>query len=268
MITYSLKDALEALKEKRAEAEKAAEKAGRPIRYPPPDELRAEAAEEAPAILLTIADSAGKAIRVISGPAGKGIQRVAWDLRLPAHVLPAARPQSPEDEIFGTGPSGPYVVPGRYSVTLSQRVAGAVRQLAEPVSFNVVLDPQGVATLADHSARGQFQEKLQDLRRRLAGALELANSSNAKLDAMKRALDATPAAPRTVHDQTREVQGKLNAILLELRGDQALGSRSVRTPASISGRASGISGGQGRSLSAPNQHASGAVRNCERVVWR
>lgn len=251
VITYSLKDALQTLKEKRVEAEKAAEKAGRPIRYPPPDELRAEAAEETPAILLTIADSAGKAIRMISGPAGKGIQRVAWDLRFPAHVLPAARPQSPEDEIFGTGPSGPYVVPGRYSVTLSQRVGGAVRQLTEPVSFNVVLDPQGVATLADHSARGQFQEKLQDLRRRLAGALELANSTNTKLDAMKRALDATPTAPRTVHDQTREVQGKLNAILLELRGDQALGSRSVPTPASISERANGISGEQGRSLSRP-----------------
>jgi photosystem II stability/assembly factor-like uncharacterized protein len=253
VIAYALKDALQTLKEKRVEAETAAEKAGRPIRYPPPDELRAEAAEEAPAILLTIADSAGKAVRVISGPTGKGIQRVAWDLRVPAHTLPAARPQSPEDEIFDTGPSGPYVIPGKYSVTLSQRVGGVVTQLAGPVSFNVVLDPQGVATLADHSARWQFQEKLQDLRRRLAGALELANTTNTKLDAMKRALDATPSAPRTVHDQTREVQRKLNAILLELRGDQALGSRSVPTPASISERANGISGEQGRSFSRPTK---------------
>lgn len=251
LITYALKDPLQTLKEKRVEAEKAAEKAGRPIRYPPPDELRAEAAEEAPVILLTIADSAGKAVRVIGGPTGKGMQRVAWDLRVPAHTLPAARPQSPEDEIFDTGPAGPYVIPGKYSVTLSQRVGGVVTQLAGPVSFNVVLDPQGVATLADHSARWQFQEKLQDLRRRLAGSLELANTTNAKLEAMKRALDATPSAPRTLHDQAREVQRKLNAILLELRGDQALGSRSVPTPASISERANGISGEQGRSFSRP-----------------
>lgn len=253
LITYALKDPLQTLKEKRVEAEKAAEKAGRPIRYPPPDELRAEAAEEAPAILLTIADSAGKAVRVINGPTGKGMQRVAWDLRVPAHTLPAARPQSPEDEIFDTGPAGPYVIPGKYSVTLSHRVGGVVTQLAGPVSFNVVLDPQGVATLADHSARWQFQEKLQDLRRRLAGSLELANTTNAKLEAMKRALDATPSAPRTLHDQAREVQRKLNAILLELRGDQALGSRSVPTPASISERANGISSEQGRSFSRPTK---------------
>jgi photosystem II stability/assembly factor-like uncharacterized protein len=251
VLTYYLKDALQTLKQKRVEAEKAAEKAGRPIRYPTPDELRAEAAEEAPAILLTIADSAGKAIRVLSGPTGKGIQRIAWDLRVPAHVLPAARPSSPEAEIFDTGPVGPYVIPGKYSATVSRRVGGVVTQLAGPVSFNVVLDSQGTLTLADHSARWQFQEKLQDLRRRLAGALELANTTNTKLDAMKRALDATPAAPRTVHDQTREVQKKLAAVLVELRGDQALGSRSVPTPASISERANGISGEQGRSLGRP-----------------
>lgn len=242
---------MQTLKEKRVDAEKAAEKAGRPIRYPTPEELRAEAAEEAPAILITIADSAGKAIRVLSGPTAKGIQRVAWDLRVPAHVLPATRPASPEDEIFDTGPAGPYVIPGKYSATIAQRVGGAVKQLAGPVNFNVVLDSQGTLTLADHSARWQFQEKLQDLRRRLAGALELGNTTNTKLDAMKRALDATPAAPRTVHDQTREVQKKLADILEELRGDQALGSRSVPTPASISERANGISGEQGRTLGRP-----------------
>ncbi|MGH7711908.1 MAG: glycosyl hydrolase, partial [Gemmatimonadaceae bacterium] len=251
VVTYHLKDALQTLKQKRVEAEKAAERAGRPIRYPTPDELRAEAAEEPPAILLTMSDSAGKPIRLISGPTGRGMQRVAWDLRVPAHTLPATRPPSIEEEFFDQGPAGPYVVPGKYSVTLAQRMGGAVTQLAGPVSFNVVLDPQGTATLADHSARWQFQEKLQDLRRRLAGALELANSTNTKLDAMKRALDATPTAPRTVHDQTRDVQKKLAALLVELRGDQTLGSRSVPVPESINGRVSGISAEQNRSLGRP-----------------
>ena len=251
VLTYYLKEGLQTLKQKRVEAEKAAEKAGQPIKYPTPAELRAEAAEEAPAILLTIADSAGKAIRVLNGPTGKGMQRVAWDLRVPAHTLPAARPASELEEIFDQGPAGPYVIPGKYSATLSQRVGGKVTQLAGPVSFNVVSDPQGTATLADHSARWQFQERLQDLRRRLAGALELANTSNTKLDAMKRALDATPTAPRALHDQTRDVQKKLAEILVELRGDQALGSRSVPTPSSISERANGISGEQNRSLGRP-----------------
>ncbi len=253
VFTYNLKDALQTLKQKRVDAERAAEKAGRPIKYPTPDELRAEAAEEAPVVLLTIADSAGKPIRVINGPTGRGMQRVAWDLRVPAHTLPAARQPSPEEEFFDQGPAGPYVIPGKYGVTLAQRVGGVVSQLAGPVTFSVVMDPQGVATLADHSARWQFQEQLQGLRRRLAGALELANTTNTKLEAMKRALDATPSAPRTVHDQTRDVQKRLTAVLVELRGDQALGSRSVPTPASISERANGISGEQNRSLGRPTK---------------
>ncbi|HKB12566.1 MAG TPA: hypothetical protein VKD69_18015 [Vicinamibacterales bacterium] len=59
--TYYLKDAIKTLKEKRIEAEQAAEKAGRPIQYPTPDALRAEASEEAPTLLLTVSSSAGVA---------------------------------------------------------------------------------------------------------------------------------------------------------------------------------------------------------------
>jgi hypothetical protein len=62
-------------------------------------------------------------------------------------------------------------------VTLSQRVRGIVTQVAGPVSFNVVLDPQAAQNGPDQSARWQFQKKLQALRREIAGALELANST-------------------------------------------------------------------------------------------
>jgi hypothetical protein len=41
VFTYQLKDGLKTLKQKRIDAEKAAEKAGQPIRYPSADELRA-----------------------------------------------------------------------------------------------------------------------------------------------------------------------------------------------------------------------------------
>ena len=63
---------LKTLKQKRVDAEKAAEKAGQPIRYPTADELRAEADEEAPAILLTVSGADGTAGRVITGPIGEG----------------------------------------------------------------------------------------------------------------------------------------------------------------------------------------------------
>jgi hypothetical protein len=251
VFTYHLKDGLKTLKQRRVDAEKAAEKAGQPLRYPPADELRAEAEEEAPAILLTVTDAAGKPVRVFTGPVEKGLQRAAWDLRAPAHQLPPNRPRSELDELFGDPLVGPLVVPGKYSVTLSQRVGGAVTELAGPVTFNVVIDPQGVQTMADHAARWQFQEKLQTLRRAVAGSLELANSTQARLEAIKRALDATPAAPRALHDQPRTFQKRLSAILVELQGDRTLGSRSVQMPAAISERVNTISAEMTRTLGRP-----------------
>jgi photosystem II stability/assembly factor-like uncharacterized protein len=248
VVTYRLSDTIQTLKQKRVDAEKAAEKAGRPITYPSADELRAEADEEAPAILLTINGADGNPVRVLTGPVEKGLQRVAWDLRAPAHQLPPNRPRGEIEELFGDPLVGPYVVPGRYSVTISQRVGGVVTQLAGPVSFNVVLDPQVAHHSGDQSARWQFQEKLQALRRDVAGALELANSTTTRLDAIRKALDATPAAPRALHDQSRALQRRLTAILVELQGDRRLGSRSGPVPVSISERANTISSELNRTL--------------------
>ena len=73
--TYQLNDAIKTLKEKRIDAEKDAEKAGRPIQYPTPEQLRAEAGEETPAVLLTVSSAAGTPIRVLSGATGKGVHR-------------------------------------------------------------------------------------------------------------------------------------------------------------------------------------------------
>jgi photosystem II stability/assembly factor-like uncharacterized protein len=241
VFTYRLKDGLKTLKRKRADAEVAAEKAGQPITYPTPEQLRAEAAEEAPAILLTISDAAGTPIRVLTGPVEKGLQRVAWDLRQPAHQLPPNRPRGEIEELFDDPLVGPVVVPGKYSVTLSQRVGGVVSPLGNAVTFNVVLDPQLSHTPADLTARWQFAQRLQTLRREIGGALELGNSTASRLDAIVQALDATPAAPKMLHDQARALKKRLTAILVELQGDRALGSRSVPTPVAISERANTIS---------------------------
>jgi hypothetical protein len=114
-----------------------------------------------------------------------------------------------------------------------------------------VIDPQSPHTMADHTARWQFQGKLQSLRRDIAGALELAESTDTRLEAIRKALDATPAAPRALHDQGRSLERRLSAILVELQGDRRLGARSVPVPAAISERANTISSELNRTLGRP-----------------
>ena len=251
VITYHLKDALKALKQKRVDAEKAADKAGKPIEYPTFEAMRAEAEEEAPAILLTISDESGAPIRTLTGPATAGFQRVAWDLRYPLHTLPrAARPGEDDDDFFG-GQSGPYVAPGTYSVSMAQRVGGVVTPLGGPASFKVTLDPQSPLTMADHKARAEFFASYQSLRRKVAGALELANATNTTLDQLKRALDGAPAAPRSLHDSMRAIQKRLGAVLVAMRGDTAIRQKSEGTPESISERVNGIGFETSRTLAPP-----------------
>src|SRR5206468_3538060 len=59
-ITYYLKDTIKTQKQLRREAEKTAEKKGGPPPFPSKDELRAEAEEEPPSMLLDILDAEGK----------------------------------------------------------------------------------------------------------------------------------------------------------------------------------------------------------------
>lgn len=249
VFTYHLKEALKTRKQRRVDAEKAAEKAGTPITYPTNDELRAEADEEPPVILLTISDSAGTPIRTLTGPVGKGFQRIAWDLQLPAHVLP--RRASDLEEMFNDGPSGPFVVPGRYSAALAQRVGGVVSPLGGPLEFRVTTAPGSPVTLADHARRGAFQGRLQALRRAVAGAVELTGATTQKLEQILRALDQAPAAPQALHEQARALQRRVTSVGRDLSGDRTAGSRGDPTPPSIADRVNGISSEQGRTLGAP-----------------
>ena len=45
------------------------------------DELKKEEREESPVLMLTITNSAGDVVNRITAPAGKGLHRVAWNLR-------------------------------------------------------------------------------------------------------------------------------------------------------------------------------------------
>jgi len=251
-ITYFLPDALKTKQAKRVEAEKAADKAGKPINYPTIEALKAEAREESPSVTITISDSTGAPIRTITGPTGKGFQRVAWDLRMAAITLGRPRQASAEEGEGGSfGPSGPFVVPGKYTVTVAQRVDGVVTAIGATQTIEVLNDPAGTVTMADHAARAKFMTRQQEVQRQVSGALELANATQPRLDAMKRAADQAPAVPASVQADVRAAIKTLQGILDALRGDDVLRARQEGSPPSISERVSGIPGDMGRTLAPP-----------------
>jgi len=252
-ITYCLKDPIKSLKQQRRDAEKEAAKKDKTASYPTKDQLRAEAEEEAPTILLTVSDAAGKPLRTLTGPATKGLHRVAWDLREPAPVLPKAPPKEADEDVFAGGPQGPMVLPGTYRVSLAKRVGGKVTPLGEAREFKVVLEGPDVPSLADRKELYAFQQKVLRLQRAVSGALEAANDLTTRLERIKKTLDHTPGMDAKWKAFARDLEKRNREILRALRGDVALRARQENTPPSISERVSYIAGSYRNSLARPTQ---------------
>ncbi|HXD87299.1 MAG TPA: hypothetical protein VN641_12460 [Urbifossiella sp.] len=252
VFTYSLPASLKTLKQKRLDAEKAAAKAGTPAPYPTPEQLRAEADEEPPTVYLVISDAEGNAVRTIFGATSEGMHRVNWDLRDPAASLPSPRAQPDDDEDdFGRGPSGPLVAPGKHSARLYQRLRGQATALAGPAVFDVVLDPQIIASPDDIKDEVAFHRELLKLQRALNGASSVANDATTRLAQIRRALDAAPKASEAAKTKVRELAAANRDFIRALRGDSVLRNRNEAVPESIAERVGYAAGASSRYLGKP-----------------
>ena len=232
VLTYALKEDVKTRVKARHDRERDAEKSGSPAPYPSLQDFRDEAAEEAPAILMTIADAEGNTVRTLSGPATAGIHRVAWDLRYPPSDPTSLVP--PIDNPFVTPPQGPLAVPGRYTVAFSRRVEGKLIPLGSPQAFDAV----GAFEISagDRKALLAFERKTARLQRAVLGTLAAAREAGERLRHIKQALIDTPGAPAELSERARSLEAQLRAIRLSLSGDPIAAERYEATPPSIADR--------------------------------
>jgi photosystem II stability/assembly factor-like uncharacterized protein len=251
MITYYLKETIKTLKQKRRDAEKEAEKKGGKVTYATKEQLRAEAEEEPPTILVTISDAGGQVVRTLTGPVTQGIHRQAWDLRVPSATVPKPRPKESDDDLFIPDPSGHLVLPGAYKVSLARRVGGVVTPLEGEQQFSVVVEGAQAMNPDDAKVLLAFQQKVSRLQRTVSGTLETANELSDRLDRIKRGLDHTPGVELKWKDAVRALEKQNREILRALRGDTVLQARNENVPESISDRVGYIVSSQRFALSRP-----------------
>jgi hypothetical protein len=231
VFTYYLKESLKSGAEARREEEKALEKAGKPIAFPGWDRLRREDTEDKPEIMLTVKDEAGQVVRRLSGPAGQGIHRVAWDLRYPP--VEPTRLEDARREAWEGPPQGPLVVPGSFTVSLSKRAGGMETELGQPQAFDV--ESLGLASLAesDRLALLGFQKKAGELQRAMMGTNEAARDALRSIQFMKKALMDTPRADPQLGQEASSLETRLRDALRELVGDRTVRRRSEATVPSL-----------------------------------
>ncbi len=251
IFTYHLKDELKTREQVRQEKEDEMVDAGGTPDYPGWDELRAEKREEKPVIQLTITDAAGNIVRRLSGSTKAGFHRLAWDLRFP-HSEPVSF-EPPSDNPFSEPSSGPLVVPGTYTVSLTKVVDGKETSLAAPQRFETV--PLGTATLptTDRAALLAFQQKTARLQRAVLGAGDAAAEVKMRIKHIKKAIRETTGAKQEWLSTAITLENRLKDLLIKLHGDPVIRAHNEPVPPSIRTRVQTVVSTQWTSSSAPTQ---------------
>ena len=250
VFTIHVKEELMPAKKARQKREEELEKEGKTPPYPTLAELRAEAAEEAPAQFLVVRDEAGTIVRRIEAPVEKGIHRVAWDLRYPAPD-PARLEPVKIVNAYSSIPQGPMAAPGRFTVSLERRVAGKTTVVAVPEPFEVrALGATGL-TAPDRKALERFLRDAAALQRAVLGTSRLVADTKTRIALVQKAIDESAAPTSALADEARRIAERLRALEIRLDGDAAIARRNEPTPPSLADRAGHIVYAHWSSTSAP-----------------
>ena len=235
VFTYHLADGLKSLKKSRREAERKRQKDGEDNPYPNRARLAEEAAEDEPAIEFSIHRGDGTLIRRITGPTGKGIHRVAWDLRLPPpDPVDLAPPgfRAPWDN----EPSGPLVAPGTYTVQMYKRQGGTRAALGEPRNFDLRALNRGQFQASSLDRHGEQMAAANQLAREVGAAQATLAELNDRVAHLKVALRDAEGDSQALYADLKTTEGTLDDLAKAINGDGVAARMAEPRPMSLTGR--------------------------------
>jgi photosystem II stability/assembly factor-like uncharacterized protein len=242
VISYWVRDTPRTLRQRRQDAARAAEQKKAAPAYPSPTDITAEEDEEAPQTFLTITDAAGKVVRRLVVPGGRGIHRFTWNLRGVPATLPAAGGGGGGGGGFGGGGGASFVAPGTYRAALSRRVGGVLTSLGDAQTITVSADPGVTLTPAERTAAIEYQDRVNRLQRSFTGALEQANNMKTRTTAIRRAI-ADSTADLKLLDEAARFDQRVTAVQRALRGNETLRGLESGSPSSIQSRVNSATAG-------------------------
>ncbi|HLF57023.1 MAG TPA: glycosyl hydrolase [Thermoanaerobaculia bacterium] len=228
VLTYYLAEGFTKREEQRKKAEKPLVEKGEDTPFPSWETLAAERAEAEPAIELTVRDAKGDVVRRLTGSAGKGFHRVAWDLRWPA--TDAQREK-------GGSFTGALAAPGRYTVSMAKRVDGVATELAGPVALEVVRMREGALPGASPEAVEAFGRRVEKVNGEVSAVSHALREAVDRVEVIEQVLARSNVAPELVAE-AQSIRRELRVLEEELRGDPAKSAVSAPAAPTISDRLS------------------------------
>jgi hypothetical protein len=170
-------------------------------------------------VTLGIYDAAGKRVRELTASKKRGMHRVTWDLRnAPPYTV--RRPTIPvgEPQFRQRDPSGPFVLPGRYTARLTVKGGESGAPTVSETPIEVRSDPLVPMNEADYRGLYDMRVSTGRLQATVQAAVRTAEQLKDQITDVKTALKSN-TAPDTVSKQADAVEKELNDILKKLRGD-------------------------------------------------
>jgi len=225
VFTYHLAEGFSTLEAQRQQDEKARLDKGQNVGFVGWDAVEAERRETPPALKLIIRDANDQVIRRVDAPAGKGFQRVAWDLR---HPYSGAVETPPNWQ--GQQPRGFLAMPGDYSAQLVLLKDGKTRSLTDPVTVTVKRLYEGALQGAALEKVDAFWRELSALSGRFSAARYALDDAVEDVEVMQSMLAATAQVPGELDERLhtlRQALYDLDQALSGHRSKQAIGDYEI-----------------------------------------
>ncbi|MCX6565639.1 MAG: glycosyl hydrolase [Candidatus Aminicenantes bacterium] len=266
VFTYFLKESPQTQKQIRQKRDKDLFEKGEKIPIPSLEEQRREGMEHKPYLQFTVADEAGRVVRVLRTAPSPGVNRVVWDL---SYASPSPVGEAESFDPFRKDDSGFMVMPGRYSVSAAKVVDNTVTPLGEAQPFAVKALANVTLAAENRPELVAFQNKVGELTRAAQGTYEETEALAAKVRRIRQTAAALPGGPAGLLPALVQTEKTLDEIRLALGGYEVKASFEEVPPAPlpIRNRIEEIVGIQISTTSAPGRNQLDSYRiACEELA--
>jgi photosystem II stability/assembly factor-like uncharacterized protein len=165
---------------------------------------------------IDVTDANGKKIGTIPSSKRRGLNRVAWAMRLPAPKVPTAATAA-----FAAS-NGPRVLPGTYTVTMKKD------KNVYTTNVDVIADPRSKHTAADRQAQWDLANKLYAQLGEMTFAVDRINGVRTALEDRAGKLPSTDALTKRLRTASSDVDALRRKIVATKEGGMITGEERLR----------------------------------------
>ena len=191
-------------------------------------------------------------VKKVNKNPNKGVKRFHWDMRYtPKDPISLRKPSFYNP--FSGKRQGSLVSPGTYTVEMAIMDNGSLKQLGEPMSFEVKALNNTVLPAEDREAKVAFQREVAALSADMSKTRRMMTEINNKIRHMKEAIKMAESPMTELNVALIDLENKVREINQMINGDRVKRRLDIDQPPTPFRRVGSINYEQKYSTSAPTQ---------------